>query len=162
MYLYLNRLFYKVFIILFGRSMNILFKHDIVFNSKNFTISQDREVPIEAFLIISPKRKVRRIDEFSEEELHEFISLLSKTRKLMFDVLHIEDVYFFQNEDSNHNFHFWIFPRHQWMENFWRRIQSVRPIMEHATKYMADKANCQKVKKIAATLKDHFQRTKVV
>ena len=50
----------------------------------------------------------------------------------MRDVLKIEEVYFFQNEDTEHGFHLWIFPRHKWMEKFGRKIQSVRPIMNYA------------------------------
>lgn len=55
----------------------------------------------------------------------------------MREKLNIEDVYFFQNEDSSSRFHVWIFPRLKWMNEFGKKIQSVRPIMEYAKEHMS-------------------------
>ncbi len=75
----------------------------------------------------------------------------------MRDVLKIEDVYLFENEDTMHNFHFWVFPRYMWMEKFGRGIESVRPIMEYAKKNMVKENDMkdlkESVKKMAAYMK---------
>jgi len=76
----------------------------------------------------------------------------------MNDVLWIEDVYFFQNEDTEHSFHLWIFPRHKWMEKFWRKIESVRPIMKFAQKNMLDKENIENVKRAVIKMKKYFKK----
>jgi diadenosine tetraphosphate (Ap4A) HIT family hydrolase len=90
--------------------------------TENFTVGQDWEVPILGFLILATKNtKYKRVTEFDKGMQHEFIELLVKIRKLMEIVLKIEDVYFFQNEDTEHGFHVWIFPRHSWMERFGRK-----------------------------------------
>lgn len=55
----------------------------------------------------------------------------------MREVLGIDHTYFFQNEDSSHGYHLWIFPRYDWMkEKFGIKIQSVRPIMNYAKDHM--------------------------
>ena len=114
---------------------NILFPNEIVISTTHFTIAQDWEVPIVGFFIISSHRKqVRTLSEFNDLEAQEFIFLLRKLRKGMSDILKIQDVYLFQNEDTQHGFHFWMFPRHRWMEPLGRKIESIRTIMNYATK----------------------------
>ena len=115
----------------------ILFPNDNIISTKLFVVGQDWEVPIPGFFILAPLRKVRSIADFTDEELSEFAHLLRKVRYGMRDVLHIDDVYLFQNEDTEHNFHVWLFPRHKWMERFGRKIQSVRPIMNYAVENMS-------------------------
>ena len=111
-----------------------LFPSEIVFETKLFRIAQDWEIPIAGFFILSSIRKIRSLSEFTDAESLEFISLLRKLRLGMHEELKIKDVYLFQNEDTKHGFHFWIFPRHNRMEPLGRKIQSVRTIMDYATK----------------------------
>jgi len=132
------------------------FQNLIIFENKNFSIWQDWEVPIQGFFILSPKRKIRSFIDFSQEESYEFIDLLRKTRKLMKEKLNIKDVYFFQNEDTEHWFHLWIFPRFDWMEDFWRKIQSVRPIMNFAKKNMFTDYNIKNIESYVKIMKDNF------
>ncbi|MBY0538151.1 diadenosine tetraphosphate hydrolase [Patescibacteria group bacterium] len=112
--------------------MKILFPNEVILENKNFIVAQDWEVPIVGFFILSTKRTTRSVGEFTEAEAMEFGQIITKVRKAMSEVLSINDVYLFQNEDTQHGFHLWMFPRHEWMEPFGRKIQSVRPIMEHA------------------------------
>lgn len=123
-----------------------IFKDEIVYKSDLFTIGQDWECPIPAFFILAPNRKVRTIDEFTEAETSEYIFLIRKLRKGMKEVLNIEDVYFFQNEDTKHDYHLWIFPRHSWMEPFGKGIKSVKPIMEHSINEMMNESSLAEVK----------------
>ena len=136
--------------------MKILFPNEEVITTELFNISQDWEVPIPGFLIIAPLRKIRSIDEFSQEEAAEFINLLQKVRKGMREVLGIEDVYFFQNEDTEHFFHFWIFPRLEWMEKFGRKIESVRPIMNYAKENMVNEKVFQEVREYVKKMREYF------
>ncbi|MDD5110765.1 MAG: diadenosine tetraphosphate hydrolase [Patescibacteria group bacterium] len=113
----------------------ILFPNQNVVAGKYFSVDQDWEVPIAGFFVIACKRKIRTVAEFTDEEAQEFIRLLCAVRKGMAEALGIQDVYIFQNEDTD-NFHPWLFPRHAWMEKFGRKIESVRPIMEYAKKHL--------------------------
>ncbi len=115
----------------------ILFPDETVIRTGLFSVHQDREDPIPGFFIIEPLRKVRSVAEFTDEESEEFMRLLRELRRGMRTTLGVEDVYLFQNEDTEHDFHLWIFPRLAWMEKFGRGIGSVRPIMDHAKREMA-------------------------
>jgi len=131
----------------------ILFPNENIITTKYFDIHQDWEVPIPGFFIIAPLRKLKSIDEFSDEEAIEFINLTRKIRKGMRNILKIEEVYFFQNEDTEHGFHLWIFPRHEWMEKFGKKIQSVRPIMNYAKKNMLSDDIFNEVKEYVKKMK---------
>jgi diadenosine tetraphosphate (Ap4A) HIT family hydrolase len=117
---------------------NILFPNEKVIVTDNFDVHQDMEVPIPGFLVMASIRNIKSILEFNEAETKEFLPLLIKIRSALKQVLKVDEVYFFQNEDSQHSFHIWIFPRLPWMEKFGRKIQSVRPIIEYAKEKMDD------------------------
>jgi diadenosine tetraphosphate (Ap4A) HIT family hydrolase len=137
--------------------MRILFPNAKVLKTKLIDIHQDWEVPIPAFFIISLNRKVRTFAEFNDQELWEFIKYLQILRKGMQEILKIEDVYFFQNEDTEHGFHFWVFPRFAWMEKFGIKIQSVRPIMEFAKENLISEEKIKEVEVVAEKMKIYMQ-----
>jgi diadenosine tetraphosphate (Ap4A) HIT family hydrolase len=133
--------------------MKKIFPDENVITTKLFNISQDWETPIPGFFILSPLRKLRSISDFTDAEALEFVTLVRKIRIGMREILNINDVYLFQNEDTEHNFHLWIFPRHSWMERFGRKIESVRPIMKYATEHRLDDNLVQEVKESVRTMK---------
>ncbi len=113
-----------------------LFKDEIIFRSQHFTISQDWETPIAGFFIIAANRPLQSIAELNEIEAAELVRLAIAMRRGMQQILGIEKVYLFQNEDTEHNFHLWLFPRHAWMEELGSKVQSVRKIMNYAEKWI--------------------------
>ena len=135
----------------------ILFPDETVIKTKLFDVSQDWEIPIPAFFIIAPLRKVSSIAEFTEDEAVEFITLARKIRKGMKEVLGIKCVYLFEREDTERNFHFWIFPRYEWMEKFGRGIESVRPIITYAKDTMTDEENMNEVRDCVKKLKEYMK-----
>ena len=136
-----------------------LFNDDTILITDNFNIGQDWEVPIVGFFIIGAKDKSKRsIEDFSEEELAELMSAAKKMRLAMKEVLKIRDVYLFQNEDTEHGFHLWLFPRHPWMEEFGRKIESVRPIMLHAQKEFSDEKHIAEVNNAARKVKEYLTK----
>ena len=134
-----------------------LFPNENIISTKLFTIHQDWEVPIPGFFILAPLRKIRSIAEFTEEELSEFSTLLRKVRQGMQEVLQIDEVYLFQNEDTKHGFHLWIFPRYKWMNQFGRKIQSVRPIINHAKRNMTNDDVFKQVKDYVKKMKSFMK-----
>jgi hypothetical protein len=66
------------------------------------------------------------------EEKIDYIDVLTKIRKAQREVLGIEYVYYFYNEDTTHHFHnTWMVPRYEWMYKFGRSVESVRPVLLH-------------------------------
>ena len=139
--------------------MKKLFPNSIVYKSKLWDVHQDWEVPIAGFFIMAPTRKgVRTFTDLTDSEALEFMQVLRQVRKGMTEVLGIKDVYFFQNEDTTHGFHFWIFPRHNWMKKFGIKIQSVRPIIEYAKQHMLDEENHNLVLEYADKMKEYMSK----
>lgn len=104
-----------------------------VIRSKYFDLHQDFEIPIPGFMILTSLRHLQSVDEFTDEESADFMKVLRASRKLQRDVLSIDEVYLHQEEDTSHHFHLWMFPRHNWMKDqFGRKSESMRPIMEYA------------------------------
>lgn len=136
--------------------MRKLFANEKIIETEGFSVHQDWEVPIPAFFILEAKRKLRSVSDFTTAEAQDFISLLVAVRKGMEEELGIKDVYLFQNEDTEHNFHFWIFPRYSWMERFGRKIQSVRPIMQYAKDNMVTDNVIREVKDNVKRMKEYL------
>ena len=138
---------------------NPIFKDLIILETKNFRVGQDWEVPIPGFFIVAPKKKAKSISDFTEKESEEFIKIIKKVRHGMRKVLKIKNVYFFQNEDSIHDFHFWMFPHYKWIteKKFGRYIASVKPAMNYAEKNMMDKKTISKVKKSVEKMKKYLK-----
>ena len=135
----------------------ILFPDDNIIITKLFRIGQDWETPIPGFFIISPLRKIRSIEELTDEESIEFMYLIRKIRRGMKEVLGIKDVYLFQNDDNVWGtFHMWIFPRLPWMDTFGREIQSVIPIIDYARIKMKDDKVFKEVKNYVKKMKKYM------
>lgn len=124
-----------------------------VINTKYFDVSQDFEVPIPGFMIIASKRHLTSVDEFTDEEATEFTQVLQATRKLQREVLGIESIYIHQEEDSSDHFHVWMMPRYEWMQQFGRKVESMRPIMEYAKANLKTEENMAKLDEDTALLK---------
>jgi hypothetical protein len=76
----------------------------------------------------------------------------------MREILKIEEIYLFENEDTKHNFHLWIFPRHNWMENFGRKIESVRPIMNYAKDNMINEKTFEEIKNTCLKMREYMKK----
>ena len=50
-----------------------------------FTLSQDWELPIKGFFIVSPKRHIEKLSELTAEERNEMFYIVDKTVKILRD-----------------------------------------------------------------------------
>ena len=117
----------------------------VVFESEYFHAHQDVAYPIRGLIILASKRHIKCLDELTSAERLDYIHVLSKLRKAQRDVLGIEHVYYFYNEDTTHNFHMWMVPRYEWMYEFGRSVESVRPVLLYARNEMNSKQNIEEV-----------------
>jgi len=114
-----------------------LFPNEKIIVTEYFDVHQDWGVPIPGFFIIASRKGRVSLDEFEDREAEEFFNLVRKLRKGMRDVLGIKTACLFQDEETHHNlFHFWIFPRYEWMEKFGTKIESIRPIVNFSRENM--------------------------
>jgi diadenosine tetraphosphate (Ap4A) HIT family hydrolase len=86
-----------------------------VARTKNFTIAQDFELPINGFMVISSVRHLESINKMTLEEKQELITLIdvviSSLKKL--GVCNQYNVVW-EEKDGNH-FHVWLMPRHKYL-----------------------------------------------
>jgi diadenosine tetraphosphate (Ap4A) HIT family hydrolase len=89
----------------------------IAYENEKFILSQDWELPIVGFMVLSPKRHIDKLEELSSDERNEMFDLVNKTIIILrnnkicdrFDII-------FEEKERKH-FHIWIMPRHEWMSN---------------------------------------------
>jgi diadenosine tetraphosphate (Ap4A) HIT family hydrolase len=129
-----------------------------VIETEYFHAHQDVAYPIKGLIILATKRHIKCVDELTEAEQLDYINLLSKIRKAQRKVLGIEQVYYFYNEDTTHHFHTWMVPRYEWMYEFGRSIESVRPVLLHSRNKMNSKENIQEVLSAIKKLSEELNR----
>ncbi|MGG4265018.1 HIT family protein [Peribacillus simplex] len=117
----------------------------VIVESEYFHAHQDVAYPIEGLVILASKRHIKCFDELNDLEKVDYINLLSKIRKAQRGVLGIEHVYYFYNEDTTHHFHTWMVPRYNWMYEFGRSVESVRPVLLHARNRLNNAENLKSV-----------------
>ncbi|MBM3199300.1 diadenosine tetraphosphate hydrolase [Candidatus Woesearchaeota archaeon] len=126
--------------------------------TKHFNAHQDYETPIPGFIIVASKRHVLSLSEFSDAEQKEFIRLIRALREGMRQTLKVKYVYLFQNEDTKHHFHLWMFPRLGWMDRFGKGINSVEPIVKYAQKNMKTKDNLKKIEESVKKMRVYMEK----
>ncbi|MBU2539589.1 diadenosine tetraphosphate hydrolase [Patescibacteria group bacterium] len=133
------------------------FPNEKIIVTDYFDIHQDWEVPIPGFFIVASIKNRVSLDEFDEKEANEFLYLTRKLRKGMKDVLGIKTVCLYQDEGSRHGFHLWIFPRYEWMNKFGNKVESIRPIINHAKENMVNDEVFLEVKDIVKKMRDYMK-----
>lgn len=116
-----------------------------VIETEHFHAHQDVAYPIKGLIILASKRHIKSFDELTEEEELDYITVLSKIRAAQRKALGIEHAYYFYNEDTTHHFHTWLVPRYDWMYQFGRSVESVRPVLLHARNHMNSEGNINTV-----------------
>ncbi|MBS4172889.1 diadenosine tetraphosphate hydrolase [Bacillus sp. FJAT-49736] len=130
----------------------------VMLETQHFHAHQDVAYPIKGLVILASKRHIKCFDELTEEEKLDYITILSKIRQAQRNVLGIEYVYYFYNEDTTHHFHTWMVPRYDWMYDFGRSVESVRPVLLHARNEMNNSENRQEVMEAIKALTDELNK----
>ncbi|WP_330219536.1 diadenosine tetraphosphate hydrolase [Peribacillus muralis] len=105
----------------------------VIIETEYLHAHQDVANPLKGLVILASKRHITCFDELTEEEKIDYINLLTKIRQAQRNVLNIEYVNYFYNEDTTQHFHTWMVPRYDWMYQFGRSVESVRPILLHSS-----------------------------
>jgi diadenosine tetraphosphate (Ap4A) HIT family hydrolase len=126
----------------------------VIIETEYFHAHQDVAYPIEGLVILASKRHVKCLDELIDEERLDYINVMTRIREAQRGVLGIEYVYYFYNEDTTHHFHTWMVPRYDWMKEFGRSVESVRPVLLHARNHKNTVENNQRVMSAIEALKN--------
>ena len=114
----------------------------MAYENERFTLSQDWELPIVGFFVVSPKRCVECFSDLTSDEQHEMFDIVDKTINLLrennicdrFNVL-------FEEKEKRH-LHVWIMPRHKWMKD---NVGGITGCIDGVFKYAKENFRNEKV-----------------
>jgi diadenosine tetraphosphate (Ap4A) HIT family hydrolase len=130
----------------------------IIYESKYFIVSQDFEIPIPAFLVMSSKRHISSIADFSPDEFNDFSQLLIKTRKALKQIMPNTKITIIQKEDRPH-FHLWFFPKFSWMDFFGNKLSGISEILEYSRKNLKTKTTLKEILDYNLKIKNFIKKT---
>lgn len=129
----------------------------MAYENEKYTLSQDWELPIQGFFVVSPKRCIEKFEELEKEEKIEIFEIVDKTIKILRknSICDRFDVIF--EEKENRHFHIWIMPRHEWMSDLVGDIvDNIGKVFEFAKNNMRTVENYNKIKEITNLVKEDF------
>lgn len=127
-----------------------------IYETENFILLQDPEVPIKGFLIIQSKNHLRKLIDLNKKEQMELFELINEARFALDKLDICKEVTIVQEERSKH-FHIWLFPNYEWMqEKFGKGITYLRDINEYATQNATEKDK-EQVLQTVEILKKYFK-----
>ena len=125
----------------------------ILYNGEYFTLTQDFELPVNGFLIITSKRHIVKYIELTQMERLELQDIIFKALKIL-EENNIAEEYNVILEEKAYHFHVWLMPRHKWMiDKFGKVLKNIKPIQEFAIKYMKTKENIELIKNTCELIK---------
>ncbi len=129
----------------------------IAYENDTFILSQDWELPIPGFMILSSKKHIVSLSEFSDEERDEMFNIVNKTINILKknNVCYKFNVIF---EEKRH-FHIWIMPRYEWMSKCTDDIiGNLGKIQDYAKKNYKNKDTFDKIKEVSNLIKSNFSK----
>lgn len=130
----------------------------MAYENDKFTLSQDWELPIQGFFVVSPKKCVEKFEELETDEKIEMFDIVDKTIKILRknNICDRFDVIF--EEKENRHLHVWVMPRYEWMsELVGDIIDNVGQVFEYAKTNMRTTENYEKIKEITNIVKRAFE-----
>ena len=105
----------------------------VAYENERFILSQDWELPIVGFFVLSPKKHIDTFCELTDDERNEMFGIVNKTIKILRDNNICDRFNVLFEEKENRHFHVWIMPRHKWMSDITEDItDNIGIIFEYA------------------------------
>ena len=129
----------------------------MAYENERFTLSQDWELPIQGFFIVSPKRHIEKLCELTKDERNEMFEIVDKTVKILRDNKICERFDYIFEERPNRHLHVWILPRYNWMNKIANDIiDNIGIIFEYAKTNFRNDENYEEIKRISDIIKNNF------
>lgn len=129
----------------------------MAYENERFTLSQDWELPIPGFMVISPKRCIEKLEELSDSERCEMFELVNKTINVLRenDVSSMFNVIF--EEKEKRHFHVWIMPRYDWMKEKCGGITGcIDDVFDYAKNNMRNENIYNEIKRVSDIVKNNL------
>lgn len=129
----------------------------MAYENERFTMSQDWELPIPGFFIVSPKRHIEKLSEFTVEERNEMFDIADKTVRILREAKICDRFDFIFEEEENRHLHLWILPRYEWMNEIADDIiYNIKTIFEYAKNNFRNSENYDEIKRITDIVREEF------
>ena len=126
----------------------------ILYKDKYFTITQDFELPIDGFIVISTIRHVEKFTDLTDEERVVLVNLINRTLNILRENQIAEEFNVILEEKQGYHFHIWLMPRHKWMiEKFGKVLKNIKQIQDYALENMRTKENIDKISQTCQVLR---------
>ena len=130
----------------------------MAYENDSFTLSQDWELPIDGFLIVSPKRHIEKLSELTDDERNEMFDIVNKTIKILRENNVCDRFEIIFEEKENRHLHVWIMPRHKWMNDLVDNIiDNIGVVLEYAKNNFRSEDIYDKINKTTKIVKDNFE-----
>ena len=130
----------------------------MAYEDELFTLSQDWELPIEGFMVLSPKRCIEFFSELTEEERIKSFDLVNKTINILKENNVCDRFNVIFEEKEGRHFHIWIMPRHKWMSDMFEDItDNIGEIFAYAKSNFHDQSIYNRIKEITNIVKDNIK-----
>ena len=131
----------------------------VLYKDNEFAITQDYELPINGFIIISTVRHIEKFTELNDSERINLVNLINKTLSVLRANEIAEEFNVILEEKQGIHFHVWLMPRHKWMlEKFGKVIKNIKPIQDYALSYLKTEDNFEQIKKTCEILKHELNK----
>ena len=129
----------------------------MAFENDRFNMSQDWELPIKGFFIVSPKRHIEKFNELTMEEINEMFSIVNKTTSILRRNSICERFDYIFEEKENKHLHVWILPRYEWMNEISKDIiNNIGLIFEYAKNNFRNDETYEEINRITEIVKNEF------
>lgn len=130
----------------------------MAFENDKFTVSQDWELPIKGFFIVSPKRHIEKLSELTNEERNEMFDLVNKTVNILRKNNICDRFDYIFEEKENRHLHVWILPRYDWMNEICEDIiDNIGLITKYAKENFRSNEVYEEINRINKIVRNEFK-----
>jgi diadenosine tetraphosphate (Ap4A) HIT family hydrolase len=131
----------------------------MAYENSSFTLSQDWELPITGFFVLTPKKCIEKLNELTREERIEMFDLLNETIVILRENKVCDRFEIVFEEKENRHLHIWIMPRHKWMKELVGDIiDNIGQVFEYAKSNFKTEIVFKEIEKITEIVRKEFNQ----
>lgn len=129
----------------------------MAYENDRFTLSQDWELPIPGFFIVSPKRCIDTLSGLTKKERDEMFEIVDRTIRILRNHKVCDRFNVLFEEKENRHLHIWIMPRHEWMQEVAPYItDQLGAVLDYALEHMKTEETYKQIDEITQIVRREF------
>jgi len=132
-------------------------KCGIAYEDELFMLSQDWELPIPGFLVVSPKRHIEKFCELTSDEKIKIFEIIDKCINILRENNVCDNFNVVFEEKPGIHFHIWIMPRHEWMDKeFGNSTKRMGDVFKYAKSNLRNSKNLEYINKVIEIVRNNW------